>query len=68
MAVIGGLACRRFGVVRRAWFGEDVRYGEGGLFGFTFEGCPWVIVLALIRVTWKITCIPCGQVAIQRVC
>jgi hypothetical protein len=55
MAMIGGLVCGRFGTTRagRDWFGEDIREGEGRLFGFTLEGYPEVITLALITVIWK---------------
>ena len=70
MAMIGGLVCGRFGTTRagRDWFGEDIREGEGRLFGFTLEGYPEVITLALITVTWKITFIPRGQIVIKRIC
>ena len=57
MTVVGNLilVCGRSGATRArgGLFGEDIRKGEGRLFGFTLEGYPGVIFLALIKVTLK---------------
>lgn len=48
MAVIGILVCGRSVATRVGgdWIGEDIREGEGRLFGLTLERYPEVIPLA----------------------